>query len=277
MRSRITLPSGPTGRGVRIAIVDSGVNVAHPHISSRSNGPNDDAVDSEHCGTIDGLTFDEYGCAQTGYVDRLGHGTAVAAAIREKAPDSHLFAVKVFDRTLSTSVTALVRAIEWAAHSGMHVVNLSLGTSRREHEEILQTAVALAYAKGTFIVAAGHDGTVRWLPGSLSSVISVRVDWSCPRDQFRIARCDDRPIFLASGFPREIPGVPPRHNLNGISFAVANVTGFVARAFEAAADKSFDCILQTLEQAGSSDGESRTREHRIRRTKGTKCTRSYGT
>ena len=53
------------------------------------------------------------------YLDRLGHGTAVIAAIREKAPDAEIFAVKVFDRSLSTSIAALVAAIDWSTRAGM--------------------------------------------------------------------------------------------------------------------------------------------------------------
>jgi len=41
-------------------------------------------------------------------------------------------------------------------------------------------------------------------------------------------------MFRASGYPRPVPGVPPARNLHGISFAVANMTGFVARACELA-------------------------------------------
>jgi len=44
---------------------------------------------------------------------------------------------------------------------------------------------------------------------------------------------DARPTFFASGYPRSIPGVPQERNLNGVSFAVANMTGFVARARQA--------------------------------------------
>ncbi|MCU1273988.1 MAG: hypothetical protein JWO48_1419, partial [Bryobacterales bacterium] len=46
-----------------------------------------------------------------------------------------------------------------------------------------------------------------------------------------------RPVFHASGFPRSIPGVPPEENLSGISFAVANITGFVAQALRGGASR----------------------------------------
>jgi subtilisin family serine protease len=218
-----------TGRGVRIAIIDSGVHAQHPHIG----------------GIAGGVGIDEDGGEIDNYVDCLGHGTAVTAAIKEKAPDAELYAVRVFDRTLATSMTRLVRAIEWAARNRMHLVNLSLGTRRAEHETVLAEAVCHAIAHGVTIVSAQQDeeGT-RWLPGSLPGVIGVQVDWTCPRDEFQVA---DTPggdiVFRAAGYPRPIPGVPPARNLNGISFAVANMTGFAARALEAAPGAT---LLSTL-------------------------------
>jgi len=66
----------------------------------------------------------------------------------------------------------------------------------------------------------------RWaLPG----VIPVQLDWDCPRERYRTSRIDGVEVYRASGFPREIPGVPRERNLSGISFAVANVTGLLAR------------------------------------------------
>jgi hypothetical protein len=93
-------------------------------------------------------------------------------------------------------------------------------------------------------VSAGDDEGVRWLPGSLPGVVAVQLDWSCPRDAFRRVEYDGAPVFRASGFPRPIPGVPPDRNLSGISFAVANMTGFVARA--RADHATLDAILHTL-------------------------------
>jgi len=56
------------------------------------------------------------------------------------------------------------------------------------------------------------------------------VDWDCPRDEYRTSLLPDgRTLYHASGFPRPIPGVAPERNLKGISFAVANVTGLLAR------------------------------------------------
>jgi len=215
---------------VRVAVIDSGVNRAHPHVG----------------GVAGGLAIDDEGRLHADYVDRLGHGTAVMAAIREKAPEAELYAVKVFDRALATRITTLVAAIDWAAREGMHLANLSLGTSRPEHEAILQSAVERALAHGLTIVAARDDDGVRWLPGSLPGVIPVQVDWTCPRDSYRVVRTDGAAVFRASGFARPIDGVPPERNLNGISFAVANITGVIAREHHALAHAPLPALIARL-------------------------------
>ncbi len=199
---------------VRVAVIDSGVHAGHPHVGAVAGG----------------VALEPDGRAHGDYVDRLGHGTAVTAAIREKAPEADLYAVRVFDRSLSTRIETLIRAIDWAVGAGMHVANLSLGTANESHEAVLRAAVDRAADAGVIIVAARDDQGVRWLPGSLPRVVPVRLDWACPRDAYTHEAVDGDVVFRASGFPRPIPGVPVARNLHGISFAVANMSGFVARA-----------------------------------------------
>jgi len=219
-----------TGRGIRVAVIDSGVNTSHPHIGAIAGG----------------VAIDEHGIQHVDYIDRLGHGTAVAAAIGEKAPNAEIFAVKVFDRTLSTNMASLIAGIDWAVSAGAHLVNLSLGTSRPQHEQALSDAVARAAAGGAVIVSAHDDGEVRWLPGSLPGVIAVQVDYALPRDRYRITHTNGVTLVHASGFAREIPGVPPERNLHGISLAVANVTGFAARALESTPERSVESLIRAL-------------------------------
>lgn len=197
----------------RVAIIDSGIHAGHPHVGPVAGGV---AIAS------DGSESDDF-------IDRLGHGTAVAAVIREKAPHADLYAVKIFDHKLSTDVHALVHAIRWCAAHQMNWINLSLGTTNSEHAGLLQRAIDDALAQGSTIVSAfEHDGA-RWLPGSLPGAIPVLLDWDCPRGGWRIQVTDDgRKLYRTSGYPRPIPGVPPERNLKGISFAVANVTGLLA-------------------------------------------------
>jgi hypothetical protein len=238
----LILSPGPTGRGVRIAVIDSGVFATHPHVG----------------GVAGGVAIGLDGTEHADFVDRLGHGTAVTAAIKEKAADAEIYAVKVFDRALSTSVATLVRAIEWAARWDIKLVNLSLGTQRAEHEPALAAAVAYAAKFGVIIVAADSNeaadgGRVRWLPGSLPGVVAVVSDWECPRETFRVDEAGDgRMVFRAAPYPRPVQGVPPSRNLKGISFAVANMTGFVARVLESAPAATVDDVRRLLrEQAAS--------------------------
>jgi subtilisin family serine protease len=202
-------------RRVRVAVIDSGVHADHPHVGGVSGGV--------------GITAD--GGVDSDYVDRLGHGTAVAAVIREKAPAAGIYCIKVFDRELAATGNALVAAIEKALEQRAHIINLSLGTQNRDHEPALTSVVQEAAQAGAIVIAAGEQDGVRWLPGALPGVWQVLLDWTVPRDECRVqVRSGAAPVFYASGFPRPIPGVPPERNLKGLSFAVANVTGLVAGA-----------------------------------------------
>ena len=194
---------------LRIAVIDSGVHAAHPHVN----------------GVAGGVSILPDGTEESDYLDRLGHGTAVTAVIREKAPDAEIFAVKVFHQSLATNIQSMVSALDWCARHEMHLVNLSLGTENQEHAEILRRA-----GQGIVLIAAHEDSGVRWLPGTLPGTLPVALDWHCPRNEYRTSMLPGgRTLFHASGFPRPIPGVSPEHNLKGISFAVANVTGLIAR------------------------------------------------
>jgi len=164
------------------------------------------------------------------FIDRIGHGTAVAAAIREKAPGATIFAVKIFHQRLAAPIERLLQGIDWCVRNRMDFVNLSLGTANPAHEALLREAVARVTAADIVLVSA-HE----WLPGSLDGVVPVALDWDCPRGEYRTAPLPGgRTLYRASGYPRPIPGVAPERNLKGISFAVANITGLLAaaRSFE---------------------------------------------
>jgi subtilisin family serine protease len=185
---------------MKIAIIDSGIHAGHPHVGNVAGGV---------CVTNDGFANDT--------VDRLGHGTAVAAAIREKVPEAELFAVKVFEARLSAKIDVILRALTWSIEHGMDVVNLSLGTANNAHRARFERALS----SGALVVSAAH-----MIPGSLPGVIGVAAEEGCPRDAYLFRDG----VFYASPYPRSIPGVTVDRNLHGASFAVANMTGFVARA-----------------------------------------------
>jgi subtilisin family serine protease len=208
---------GATGHGLKIAVIDSGVNPAHSHISAIAGGV---AVSRE--GAIEeGLDS---------FLDRLGHGTAVTAAIQEKAPAAQYFAVKVFHDALQTRALTLARAIDWCLAQHMDIINLSLGTVNDAYIDVFADAAARAAAQGALLVAAREANGQPCFPGSLPGVIGVGLDWDIPRETYRVEIHDGAPVYFATGYPRPIPGVAPTRNLYGISFAVANMCGFIVRA-----------------------------------------------
>jgi subtilisin family serine protease len=206
--------AGRSGRGVRVAVIDSGVHSSHPHVGPVASGASFDAAG--HCGDDT--------------VDRLGHGTAVAAAIRDKAADADIVPLKVFHRELRATVDALEAAIDWAVAAKVQVINLSLGTANPAHEARLAAALARAGRANVWLVAAGEQDGTRWLPGALPGAVAVHLDMARDRHEVCVAGRDGEAPGLtvhASGYPRPIPGVPPERNLKGVSFAVANVTGLL--------------------------------------------------
>ena len=205
-----------TGRGVSVAVVDSGIATGHPHVGDVAAGT------SLVPGVVD-------------TVDRIGHGTAVASVIREKVPEAEIVPVKVFDRSLVTDARILADAIRWAAARGCQLINLSLGTANATHADRLEEAVRCASSYGALVVAALESGHTRWLPGTIDEVVAVLGDATITRDMIAIEQTPSGPRFHASIYPRPIPGVPPERNLHGISFAVANVTGMLARHIQDAA------------------------------------------
>jgi Subtilase family len=217
-----------SGRGLKIAVIDSGVNTAHPHIHAITqavvfgSGVRDDSCD-----------------------DLPGHGTAVMAAIQEKAPGGEYYALRLFSTSLRTSTGRMMEAMEWTISNGINLVNLSLGTPNTDHRAALEALVERARAAGVLLVSARRVGEQAMLPGMLAGVIGVEVDWRLARHQYRVTGPQEI-RFYASGFPRPLEGRPASRNLQGISFAVANLTGIVARAAQGVADRGLDAICRRL-------------------------------
>jgi hypothetical protein len=205
-----------TGKGVRVAVIDSGVHASHPHVNGVSKA----------------IAIGRDGASAE---DVLGHGTAVLAAIKEKAPDAEFIAVRIYYESLRTSFRVLAEAIRWSLAEHVDIINLSLGTTNEAHSALMAELVREAAEQGTLLVSAAETDGTPALPGSMDGVLGVGVDWDCQRDQFRWMNAAVGPQWYASGFPRPLPGVPPRRNLYGVSFAVASMSGFAARVCEVVA------------------------------------------
>lgn len=204
---------------VRIGMIDTGVNSAHPHVGNVAGG----------------VTIGPEG-ETSGYEDRLGHGTAIAAVLHQQAPEAQLFAVKVFDRTLATNCDTVIRAIDWCLHNDIDIINLSLGTANPTHRSRFEEAVRRIRALDKAIVSAHEVNGTLALPGCLPGVIAVITN-TTGSDVIHVVRpslSSGKVVFSASPYPREIPGVPRDRNLHGVSFAVAHVTATLASFWSAA-------------------------------------------
>ncbi len=193
---------------LRIGVIDSGIDASNPYV----------------CGVAGGV------CLSSGgdWSDRIGHGTVVAATIREKAPEAQLFAIRIFDRELRANAQLLVEAIRWCAENRMDFANLSLGTQEPAHAPLLEEALAEARLRGTQCVSVFEENGIACWPGSLEAATAVIADSAIARNESARVHQRGREVLAASPLPRPLPGMPYARGLAGASFAVANVTGLLA-------------------------------------------------
>jgi subtilisin family serine protease len=201
-------------RPVRIGILDSGVHAGHPHVGR----------------IVEGVTISPDGIG-SGYVDTLGHGTAVAALIHYLNPEADIAAVKIFESKLATSLATVIRAIDWCLEHQIDVINLSLGTLNAGHRGAFEDAIARTKKAGAVIVSALEINGEAALPGSLPGVIGVVETESSSAIEYQTFERYGKVVFTAPPFPRDIPGVPRERNLRGVSFAVARISARVAEAW----------------------------------------------
>lgn len=196
---------------LRLGIIDTGVNPWHSHVR----------------GAVSGLRIflDRDGKIREDedFRDLVGHGTAVAGILRQGLPEAELFVVRVFDQTLDSYPSLVARGLLRAAAAGCRLINLSLGMPPGPGAEVLAQACRTVQDAGCRLVAAGHPQRPGLLPASLPGVIGVvAADHLAPGE---ITIHPQRPYtHEASGWPRNLVGLPPGANLWGNSFACARVT-----------------------------------------------------
>lgn len=151
-----------TGLGVKIAIIDSGVDTEHPEIGPIIHGI-DIRIDS------DGQII--WG---TDYADRSGHGTACTGIIRQIAPDAEIHTIRIFEQSLVADGRLLIGALQWVIDRGIDVVNLSLGTTDRQYFEPIQELCRQAAQEDIILVAAAHNRGIESYPAILPDAIGVQ-------------------------------------------------------------------------------------------------------
>ncbi|MDE0426381.1 MAG: S8 family serine peptidase [Candidatus Poribacteria bacterium] len=156
-----------TGKGVKIAIVDSGVSPEHPYVSNVAGGV--------------GIGFDAHGDAVYNENDYLpetlwSHGQVCAGLISYRVPDSEIYSVKILDENGTGHPAALVAAIKWCINNDINVVNISLGTTGETWASRLQAECIRATENGIILVAATHIGGLISYPSVCPETIGVGKD-----------------------------------------------------------------------------------------------------
>ncbi|WP_230739495.1 S8 family peptidase [Methanooceanicella nereidis] len=153
-----------TGAGVKVAVIDTGIDYDHPDLSGNVQGG--------------------YSCVSyTGdYKDDNGHGTHVAGIVAARnndigvvgvAPDAWLYGVKALNKKGSGYTSDVIEGIDWSVANGMQVITMSLGSAYEV--QALHDAVDNAYANGIVVIAAaGNDygGPINY-PAAYDTVIAV--------------------------------------------------------------------------------------------------------
>ncbi len=231
---------GATGKGVKVAILDSGYDATHPDLKGRVIG-------------MKGFTEDG------DVVDRIGHGTHVASTVagsgaasggryRGVAPDADLLIGKICgDRNCETS--DIIEGMEWAASEGARVANLSVGGGPTDGTDVIAQAVnKLTASSGTlFVASAGNFGAESSVgsPASADAALAVAsVTKSDTLSTFSsrgprlgdlavkpdIAAPGDRIVAdRAANTPLDPVAINPSYaELSGTSMAAPHVTGAAA-------------------------------------------------
>jgi len=226
------------GAGVKVAVVDTGIDLTHPDLTGKVKG-------GINC--ID---------PAKSYNDDNGHGTHVAGIIAATnnsigvvgvAPNIDLYAVKVLNRQGSGYISDIVEGLDWCIQNGIQVVNMSLGSA--SYSQSLADAVNKAYNAGIVLVAAaGNSGGTVEYPAALPGVIAVAATDS--NNNLASFSCRGPEIDLSA------PGVniystykgSTYQTLSGTSMAAPHVTGAAALAISSGkADLNGDGMITPAE------------------------------
>ncbi|MEE6259274.1 S8 family serine peptidase [Plantactinospora sonchi] len=260
--------AGWTGKGVTVAVLDSGYDTDHPDLAGRVSA----AEDFTGAGDVE---------------DRFGHGTHVAATVagsgpdgrhRGVAPDAKLAVGKVLDDSGRGPEEWVLAGLEWAVtEAGAKVVNLSLGSAPSDGTDPVSQAVdRLSTEHGTLVVAAaGNRGAYAPVdaPASADTALAVSsVDAADRVSEFssRGPRVGDgalKPEIAAPGeaivaaratgaYPG-IAGDPDHVPLSGTSMSAPHVAGAAALLAQRHPDWSGAQLKAALVGAATPARESR--------------------
>ncbi len=210
---------GGTGKGIKVAVIDSGIDAMHPALAGQVDGYVTIITDKEG-----GITYD-----LSPHQDDFGHGTACAGIIRSIAPECEIYSIKVLGASLSGRANVFIAGLRWAIENGMHVCNLSLGTNKKDFFGILHELVDLAYFRNVILVAAANNLPVPLFPSVYASVISVASH--AVQDPYCFYYNPEPPIeFGALGINVRVPWLKQGWvTSTGNSYATPHMAGIITR------------------------------------------------
>ncbi len=209
------------GKGVKIAILDSGIEASHPALAAMELADDSAIVEEgrQLC-TIPG-----------GGLDVFGHGTAVAGIIHSRAPLATIGSFRVLSGSLRSRTAIIMEGARAAIEGGYQIINCSLGSGVREHWDKFKYWVDEAYLRGVHIVAAcnNQDASRPEWPAHFTSVIAVNMArHASPTDLFY--RPGSLVEFAAHGVDVEVAWSGGMYRqMSGSSFAAPHVTAMLAR------------------------------------------------
>jgi subtilisin family serine protease len=167
---------GSDGSGVRVAIIDSGVEGTHPAVGGRLVG----SVRVEPRENDDPEVVEDPEA-----IDVVGHGTACAGIIHSMAPAAELVSVRVLGPDNRGKGTNFAAGLIWAIEQGVTVANLSLSSKSEALFGLFHELADEAYFANVLLVSAANNVPGPSYPSLFSSVVSVAAhDVADPRTWF---------------------------------------------------------------------------------------------
>lgn len=203
-------------KGIRIAIIDSGVDV-HDDLAT--------------CGWVD------FSDKKNGYkpVDNSGHGTEMAGIIAARkngigligiANGADIYSVKVLDENNKAKISSVIKGINWCIENDIDVINMSFGMD--SYSEILEKTIKEAAENNIIMVAAaGNEGKTQY-PAKYDDVISVGGVTKNLSIAENSSRGDDVDVYAPCEDVNTTGILGSYVFSDGTSIAAAHVTGVVS-------------------------------------------------
>jgi subtilisin family serine protease len=154
---------GATGRGLTVAVIDSGIERDHPAVGGRLRRSVRVELTDDGARVVD----DPEG------TDVVGHGTACAGIIHGFAPEAELVSVRVLGPDNRGKGAAFAAGLEWAIEQGASVVNLSLSSKSEAMFPVFHELADAAYFANVLLVSAANNAPGPSYPSLFAAVVSV--------------------------------------------------------------------------------------------------------